>query len=135
MTTTNNIATAKKVKIKKLRIDWKNVVVPKALEKWEQYVRREGHKPTFRTIYYLLLKYGIIPATTSSYGGLSEAIVSAKKTGKFPIDAFEDHGRTVIANFSQSLATTDSVISYCSGLTNTRSLFSISRFPFFLVYL
>ena len=43
--------------------DWVNVIVPKAKEELDAYVKREGHKPTLRTLYYILLGEGVVPGT------------------------------------------------------------------------
>jgi hypothetical protein len=81
------------------KINWDNDVVTEAKKELVEYIRREDSKPTLRTIYYLLISNGAIPATNSSYKSLSAAIVKAKKEGRFPLDAFIDEGRRTIINF------------------------------------
>lgn len=80
-------------------IDWQNVVIPRIAELLEEYVVREGDKPTLRTMYYVGLDEGLYPAVTSSYKGLSSAIVTAKKAGRFREDAFTDNTRFMWADF------------------------------------
>ena len=80
-------------------IDWVNVIVPEAKKQREIYVQREGHKPTLRSLYYILLSMGLVPGTEYGYKRLSSSIVEAKKAGTFPEDAFTDISRVTVANF------------------------------------
>lgn len=50
-------------------------------------------------MYYVGLDEGLYPAVTSSYKGLSNAIVTAKKAGRFREDAFTDNTRFIWADF------------------------------------
>ncbi|MGA7370889.1 MAG: hypothetical protein WBX01_17340 [Nitrososphaeraceae archaeon] len=56
-------------------IDWQNTVIPRIAELTDEYIEREGDKPTLRTMYYVGLDEGLYPAVYSSYKGLSNAIV------------------------------------------------------------
>ena len=79
-------------------LDWVNVIVPEAKKQLEIYLAREGHKPTLRSLYYILLTLGV-PGTEYGYKKLSASIVAAKKAGTFPEDAFTDITRVTAANF------------------------------------
>ena len=61
--------------------DWQNDIIPRIAELLEEYIEREGDKPTLRTMYYVALDEGLFPAVFTSYKGLSSAIVTAKKVG------------------------------------------------------
>ena len=80
-------------------IDWQNDIIPRIAELLEEYIEREGDKPTLRTMYYIALDEGLFPAILSSYKGLSSAIVTAKKAGRFREDAFTDNTRFMWAEF------------------------------------
>jgi hypothetical protein len=84
---------------KEKTLDWVNVIVPEAKGQRDAYVEREGHKPTLRSLYYILFKKGVVPGTNYAYKKLSDSIVQAKKAGTFPEDAFTDIQRTTTANF------------------------------------
>lgn len=79
--------------------DWVNIIVPEAKKQLEIYLQREGHKPTLRSLYYILLDEGVVPGTEYGYKKLSASIVAAKKAGTFPEDAFTDTTRVTSANF------------------------------------
>lgn len=40
-------------------LDWVNIIVPEAKKQLDAYVQRERHKPTLRTLYYILLDEGV----------------------------------------------------------------------------
>jgi hypothetical protein len=80
-------------------LDWVNVIVPEAKRQRDAYFEREGHKPTLRSLYYILFKRGVVPGTNYTYKKLSSSIVAAKKAGTFPEDAFTDATRVTAANF------------------------------------
>jgi hypothetical protein len=80
-------------------IDWQNDVIPRIAVLTDKYIEREGDKPTLRTMYYVGLDEGLYPAVYSSYKGLSSAIVTAKKAGRFREDAFTDNTRFMWAEF------------------------------------
>ena len=84
---------------KEVTLDWVNVIVPEAKKQLDAYVQREGHKPTLRTLYYILLGEGLVPGTEYGYKKLSASIVAGKKAGTFPEDAFTDITRVTAANF------------------------------------
>ena len=41
-------------------LDWVNVIVPEGKKQLYAYVQREGHKPTLRTLCYMLLDKGTV---------------------------------------------------------------------------
>ena len=84
---------------KEMTLDWINVIVPESKKQLENYLEREGHKPTLRSLYYILLSMGVVPGTEYGYKRLSASIVAAKKAGTFPEDAFTDITRVTVANF------------------------------------
>jgi transcription initiation factor TFIIIB Brf1 subunit/transcription initiation factor TFIIB len=79
--------------------DWQNDIIPRIAELLEEYIEREGDKPTLRTMYYIALDEGLFPAVLASYKGLSSAIVTAKKAGRFREDAFTDNTRFMWTEF------------------------------------
>ncbi|MGC1135792.1 MAG: hypothetical protein WA941_23410 [Nitrososphaeraceae archaeon] len=79
--------------------DWQNDIIPRIAEILEEYIEREGDKPTLRTMYYIGLDEGLFPAVLASNKGLSSAIVIAKKAGRFREDAFTDNTRFMLAEF------------------------------------
>lgn len=124
---------------KEVTLDWVNVIVPEAKKQLDAYVQREGHKPTLRTLYYILLDEGVVPGTEYGYKKLSASIVAAKKAGTFPEDAFTDTTRVTSANFltlDEYVTPVGYITSYVEWIKNADKNYGIPRWfrqPYYVI--
>ena len=124
---------------KEVTLDWINVIVPESKKQLEIYLEREGHKPTLRSLYYILLSMGVVPGTEYGYKRLSASIVAAKKAGTFPEDAFTDITRVTAANFrtlDQYITPVGYITSYVEWIKNIDENYGIPRWfrqPYYVI--
>jgi len=74
------------------KINWDKDVLPHVRECLEQF-KRQGVKPTLRTVFYWLVSRNVIPNTKQSYKQLSKAMVRWRKRKIFSWDILVDKVR------------------------------------------
>ena len=63
-------------------LDMVNVIIPEAKKQLDAYVQREWHKPTLRTLYYILLDE-VVPGTEYGYKNSALQSLPQRRLGRF----------------------------------------------------